>query len=130
VLNRTWLGLRIRALAQDEVAARLMGVRVTISGHATWAIAGALTAAAGGIIVPAFALNPQAGDSIGLTAFAVVILGGLGSLGGAVVAGLGLGVIESLTEGYIGSGLDAIVAFTALILMLLLRPQGIAGRTA
>jgi branched-chain amino acid transport system permease protein len=130
LLNHTWLGLRIRALAQDETAARLMGMRITWSRHATWAIAGALTGAAGSVIVPAFALQPSAGDSIGLTAFAVVILGGLGSLWGAVIASLTLGVLESLTEGYIGSGLDEIVAFTALVAMLLVRPQGLAGRAA
>ena len=129
-IEKTWMGLQIRMLAQDEVAAQLMGVNIHRTAAATWAISGALTAAAGVLVLPVFALNPFVGDSAGLTSFAVVIFGGVGSVLGTVLAGFVLAIGQSLAEGYLISGITEIVAFTLMILVLILRPKGLLGKGA
>ncbi|HXX37036.1 MAG TPA: branched-chain amino acid ABC transporter permease [bacterium] len=127
-IERTWVGLQIRMVAQDAMAAALMGVYINRVAVVAWAICGTLTAAAGVLIVPAFALEPSVGDAVTLTAFAVVIFGGIGSVLGTIVAGLALGISESLSEGYLFPGIRQIVAFAVLIIVLVIRSQKLRGR--
>jgi len=127
-IEKTWVGLQIRMLAQDAMTAALMGVYINRIAAVAWAICGALTAAAGVLIAPVFALEPSAGDAVTLTAFAVVIFGGIGSVLGTIVAGLTLGISESLAEGYLLPGIRQIVAFTVLIIVLVVRSQKLRGR--
>jgi len=129
-LKWTWLGLQVRALAADDDTAALMGVRTGRMAALTWALSGLLAGAAGAVLMPSSGLQPAVGLPIAVTAFTVVIAGGVGKMSGMVYTGLGLGVILSLVTGYLGSGLDDIVTFLVLLAVLIVRPQGIMGRAA
>jgi len=128
VIERTQLGLQMRALAQDPIGAKLSGTDVDRISAITFAIAGATAAAAGILISPVFALTPFAGDVVTIKSFAIVVLGGVGSIPGTIIAGLMLGVVESLTSGYVSVGLESLVAFVVLIATLLFKPSGLLGR--
>jgi len=126
----SWIGIAMRCVAQDMVAARLMGISLNRVAATTMAISAGLAAAAGGLIGPLFVVEPNMGVSLLLKAFAVVILGGVGNVAGAIAAGLLLGVTESLAAGFIATGLKDLVAFVILILVLVVRPTGLLGRTS
>ncbi len=128
VLNRTRLGLAIRATAQNRDAALLMGISMTHVRFATFAMGAALGAIAGALLGATFPIYPSMGVNPVLKAFVVLVLGGIGSLWGAVIGGLVLGVSEVLVAGYISSELSDIGTFAILVLVLLLRPQGLFGR--
>lgn len=129
LLQRTRLGLMIRAVAQNEDAARLMGINVGAIVVAISFLSGLLGGAAGILIGLNFnAIQPFMGESMMLRGFAVVIIGGLGDIRGALVAGLLLGVLEVLTAGYVSSSAKEAVAFTVLVLTLWFRPVGLFGR--
>jgi branched-chain amino acid transport system permease protein len=127
VLRFTWSGRAVRALAQNSVIAQVCGVDVRRVAALTFAIGAALAGFAGVMMATIYTLNPMSGDMFTLKAFTVVILGGLGSIPGAIVAGLLLGVTESLVAGYLGNGFRDIVGFTLVIAVLVLRPQGLFG---
>jgi branched-chain amino acid transport system permease protein len=129
-LNKTRLGLQIRALAEDQTMAEMLGVRVGLLSSVTWGIGGALTGAAGALIIPAYTLESTSAFHTAIMAFAVVIVGGLGSIWGTVVAGLSLGIVTALVDGYVLSGMNEVIAFTLLLLILLFKPQGLLGRVA
>jgi branched-chain amino acid transport system permease protein len=120
----------MRAVAQDPVAARLLGV--PIDRVASWSFAfGSGMAGLGGALVGAtFTMSFDMGSPIILKAFVVVVLGGLGSVGGAIAGGLLLGVVDSLTLTYVTSQFKQLVAFSLLILVLVLRPSGLFGQRA
>ncbi len=125
LLLRTRLGRDIRATSQNRVAALLMGIRVERIDTVTFGIGAALAGLAGslyGIVNP---FNPYAGTLPAIKAFAVIILGGLGSVRGAVVGGLLYGVVESVATFILGGTWRDGVAFLLLILVLLFRPQGL-----
>lgn len=126
--NRTLLGKGMRAAAANPDAASLVGVSSSTSSLVAWTMAAALGAAAGVIIAPINYVAYSFGVMYGLKGFAAAILGGLGSAPGAVVGGLMLGVLEVITAGVLPSGYKDAVAFLIIILVLLIRPQGLMGR--
>ncbi|HEV7370961.1 branched-chain amino acid ABC transporter permease [Arenibaculum sp.] len=129
LLQRTRLGLMIRALAENEDAARLMGINVDATVMAVSFLSGFLGGAAGVLIGLNFnAIQPFMGEAMMLRGFAVIIIGGLGDIRGALVAGVLLGVLEVLTAGYISSTAKEAVAFSILVLTLWFRPVGLFGR--
>ena len=123
----TLLGIALRATAQNLPVARLMGVRVGRVYATTWAFAAVLGAVAGMLIAPTTALYPGFMGEVAIKGFAGAILGGLGSLPGAVIGGLLLGVFENLIAGYLSTELKAVFAFSLILLVLVLRPEGIMG---
>lgn len=128
VLNRSRLGLAIRAVAQNRPAAQLMGIELTHVRIATFAI-GALLGGLGGALLGAnFPIYPTMGINPVLKAFVVLVIGGIGNLWGAIFGGLLLGVVEVMVAGYISSELQDVGTFLILVLVLLLRPQGLFGR--
>ena len=130
-IRRTPMGKAIRAIAADQKAARLLGIHVEAVIATTFITAGALAGAAG-ILVGLLTNNivPDMGGQIQLRGLAVVILGGMGNMEGAVLGGLILGVIETFTIAYLPGGSDVkdAVVFLILFLILFVRPNGIMGR--
>jgi branched-chain amino acid transport system permease protein len=127
-LTRTRLGIATRALAQDETTAALMGINVPRLRALVFAISTALGAAAGILFASLTYAVFDMGLWMGLKGFAAAVLGGLGSLPGAVLGGLVLGLLEQLSSGYISSLYRDVTSLTVLILVLLLRPRGLLGR--
>jgi branched-chain amino acid transport system permease protein len=128
VIKKTWFGRIIRATSQDREMAELNGVNTTRLNMLSFGLGCALAAAAGVILTPVFPVTPNAGVPVALTAFVVVVLGGMGSLWGCVVGGLILGLVENLGASYISSGYKHVFSFIILILVLLTRPSGLFGR--
>jgi len=126
--NRTLLGKGMRAAADNPDAASLVGVSSSTSSLVAWTLAAGLGAAAGVVIAPINFAQYSAGTTLGLKGFSAAVLGGLGSAPGAVVGGLVLGVLETITASYLPSGYKDAVAFLILILVLLVRPQGLLGK--
>lgn len=126
-LRYTRIGYAIRAAAQNKMAARLMGINIYEVYAITFGIALGLTAMAGAMMGTFQPVTPITGPIWTLRAFAIVALGGLGKVEGAVVGGLTLGLAESFVGGYVGIGWATAVAFIMLVVMLVLRPQGITG---
>ncbi len=125
MIKKTWFGRIIRAASQDREMAELNGVRLNML---SFGLGCALAAAAGVILSPVFPVTPNAGVPIALTAFVVVVLGGMGSMWGCVVGGLMLGLVENLGAAFISSGYKNVFGFIILILVLLIRPAGLFGR--
>ena len=129
LLHGTRLGLAIRAIAENPAAAGLMGVNAGRTAALVSFVSGALAGTGGVLIGLNFdAIQPYMGETMMLRGFAVVIVGGLGSIPGALLAGLLLGVAEVLTAAYVGSGIKEAVAFLALVLVLWTHPTGLFGR--
>jgi branched-chain amino acid transport system permease protein len=128
MIKKTWFGRIIRAASQDREMAELNGVDTTRLNMLSFGLGCALAAAAGVILSPVFPVTPNAGVAIALTAFVVVVLGGMGSMWGCVVGGLTLGLVENLGAAFISSGYKNIFGFIILILVLLIRPAGLFGR--
>ena len=129
LVARTRLGRGMRAIAENPTAARVLGVNVDRVTATTFAISSALGAVAGAL----FALNVNTaqlgmGSAIELKGLAVIIVGGMSSLPGALVGGLLLGVAEVFTVQYLGSSWRDLVAFALLFLILVVRPQGLFGK--
>ena len=128
LLLKTKTGKSVRAVAQNRHAAVLMGVNVNFVSSVVFAISSALGVAAGALIGALLALAPGVGESFAVKGFAVLILGGLGSLPGAILGGLVLGVSESLAAGFISSAYKDVISFLIMILVLLVMPQGLMGK--
>jgi branched-chain amino acid transport system permease protein len=126
VLVRTTYGKALRAIADDQGAAALMGISVQRIIATTFVVASALAGVAGWIVVTSGTITPFLGANYLLRGFAVALIGGLGNIPGAVVAGLGLGVAESLAAGYVDPGWTDAYVFGAVIVILLWRPTGLA----
>jgi branched-chain amino acid transport system permease protein len=126
-LNRTDLGQAMRAAAQDRDMAMLIGINPNHVYRVAVGLAAALTAAAGALLMPFFVVTPFVGTQFGLLAFAVVIVGTLGDLRGALLAGLLMGVAESLGVQFIGADSGRIAVFALLLATLILRPTGLLG---
>jgi branched-chain amino acid transport system permease protein len=127
-LRYTTLGTAIRATFQDREAAALMGINTSLMNMVTFAWGASLAAAAGGLLGPIFQVFPTMGAVVSSKSFAVVIAGGLGNFPGAILAGLLLGVAESLGAGYISSGYRDAIAFVLIIIVLIFRPTGLLGK--
>lgn len=127
-LNRTRTGRAIRAVAQDESLAAAFGVNVDRIFMITVAIAIGLAAAAGTLMMPHLFVHPRVGQFFILIAFAIVVLGGMGSLRGALLAGLIVGVVEAFGQVYIGGVAGRIMVFAMILIVLYLRPAGLLGR--
>ena len=127
-MARTATGRALRALAQDPEVARIQGIRIDRLIPVTFGIGVALAALAGGLMAPLFSVSPFAGITPMLKAFIVVILGGLGSIPGAVVGGLLLGILESFSTTFIGGSSADILQMLVVILVLLFRPWGLMGQ--
>lgn len=129
VIEKTKIGKAMRAVAQDKDAASLMGISIDRVYTFTFAVGSALAAAAGALIAPIFQVFPTMGFVPFIKAFTVVILGGLGSVIGAIYAGFILGIAESLGAAYISTAYKDSFAFIILILVLLFKPSGLMGRS-
>jgi len=128
VVQHTRLGKAMRASAYDKPAARLMGINVDMIIAATFALGGALAGAAGVLSATAYPrVNYLMGFIPGLKAFVAAVIGGIGSIPGAVVGSLIMGQAEVLTAGFISTPMRDAIAFSLLIIVLLIRPQGIFG---
>jgi branched-chain amino acid transport system permease protein len=125
-LRFTRLGMAMRAVAANETAALLMGVSVDRIHAAAWMLSAAIAAVAGVLFAINFKLAPDLWFQ-GLKSFPAVILGGLDSVIGASLAGLIIGVIENLAQGYLGEGLREIAGFVVIIVVLMVRPYGLFG---
>lgn len=131
ILRHSRLGLAIRALAANADAAELMGIDTGAVVAAVSFLSGALGGAAGVLIGLNFnAIQPFMGEAMMLRGFAVIIIGGLGDIGGALVAGLALGLLEVMAAAYVSSALKEALAFALLVLTLWFRPVGLFGRAA
>jgi branched-chain amino acid transport system permease protein len=126
-LKKTTSGKRIRAAADNRTGAILVGIKVTRICNISFAIGAATTGAAGALLLPLMPISPHIGHDFTLTAFVVVILGGMGNLLGALVGGLILGMAESLATLFLPATLKQVVSFSFLIIIMLFRPQGIFG---
>ena len=129
LMHGTRLGLAIRAMAEKPDAAELMGINTGRAAALVSFVSGCLAGAGGVLIGLNFnAVHPYMGETMMLRGFVVIIVGGMGDLRGAVLAGLALGVIEVMTAGYVSSGLKEAVAFLVLVAVLWTRPSGLFGR--
>lgn len=128
-VNYTKIGKAMRAVSYDRGAALLMGINVNKIISFTFAIGSALAAAAGILFASAYPqVEPYMGSMPGLKAFVAAVLGGIGSIPGAMIGGFIMGIAETLTKGFISSQLADAIAFGILIIILVVKPSGIMGR--
>ena len=127
-LARTMTGKAIRAVTQDKRAARAMGINVERTFLITFGIGAALAGMAGVMLTPIYAITPAVGGNFILAAFAVVVLGGLGSVWGAYIGGLIVGIVEALAGFYIDPVLRSAVWFMIFLIVLIVRPAGLLGQ--
>jgi branched-chain amino acid transport system permease protein len=128
-LLKTNTGQAIRATAQDREAARLMGINVKRMSIIAFGLGTALAAAAGGLISPTYYIFPQVGSVFTLKAFVITVLGGMGSIVGATLGGVLIGVAESVGGVYLGSGWKEVIVFVLFLLVLLFKPSGLLGKS-
>ncbi|MGQ9857211.1 MAG: branched-chain amino acid ABC transporter permease [Thermodesulfobacteriota bacterium] len=127
-IKRTTLGAAIEAVAQNPEGAMLVGIDVNRVSSLTFAISAATAAAAACLVAPIFIISPTMGALLGMKAFVIVILGGLGSIPGAILGGYILGLVEALGGGYLSAAYKDVYAFGALILILSIKPTGLFGK--
>ena len=127
-LKKTTLGSTIEAVAQDREGAMLVGISVNRVSSLTFAISTATAATAATLVAPIFIISPSMGALLGMKAFIICILGGLGSVPGAILGGVILGMMEALGGGYVSAAYKDVYAFGALILILAVKPTGLFGR--
>ena len=128
-INKTKVGQAMLAVSEDNGAATLMGIDVNRTIAITFAIGSALAAVAGALLCSTYpSLTPYTGSMPGIKAFVAAVFGGIGSIPGALIGGVLVGVIENLSKAYISSQLSDTIVFSVLILVLLIRPTGILGR--
>jgi len=130
LLTLTDTGKAIRAVAKEKLGAQLCGVDVAHVYAVTFGLGTACVAIAACLLIPTYYVNPHVGNAFVLIAFTTVVLGGMGSIPGAVLGGLFVGVVESLCGLYLGESLGQIGIFLMFILVLLLRPSGLFGERA
>ena len=127
--SRTKMGKAMRAVSEDKGAAELMGINVNRTISLTFAIGSALAAIAGVLLCSAYpTLQPTTGSMPGIKAFTAAVFGGIGSIPGAMIGGLLLGIIEILGKAYISTELGDALVFAVLIIVLLFKPAGLMGK--
>ena len=128
-INKTKMGQAMLAVSEDRGAATLMGINVNRTISVTFAIGSALAAVAGVLLCSAYpSLSPYTGSMPGIKAFVAAVFGGIGSIPGAFIGGILLGIIENLAKAYISSQPSDAIVFSVLIIVLLVRPTGILGK--
>lgn len=127
--KKTRMGKGMRAVSEDKEAAELMGINVNVSISVTFAIGSALAAIAGVLLCSAYpVLSPTTGAMPGIKAFTAAVFGGIGSIPGAMIGGILLGIIEIFSKSYISTELSDAIVFAVLIIVLLVKPTGILGK--
>ncbi len=126
-VQKTKLGLAIRALQQDQDAAALQGINIASTRIVIWVVASSLAAVAGVLLASTTYVTPWMGSGYLLKGFAVVIMGGLGSIPGALIGGFVLGFVDSFGQTYLGT-YSYMFAFAFIMLVLIVRPQGLMGK--
>ena len=128
-VNKTKMGSAMRAVSEDKSAAELMGINVNSTISLTFAIGSALAAVAGVLYICQYqSMKPTLGALPGIKAFVAAVLGGIGSIPGAMLGGILLGLIESVSKAYISTELADAIVFGVLIVVLLFRPSGLLGK--
>jgi branched-chain amino acid transport system permease protein len=130
IMTFTDTGKAIRAVAREKLGAELAGIDVAHIYAMTFGLGTACVAVAACLLLPTYYANPKAGNAFVLVAFTIVVLGGMGSVPGALIGGLAIGVVESLSGLYFGDSLGQLGVYLIFILVLLLRPTGLFGATA
>jgi len=128
LLRVSKLGRSIRAVSQDLDASRLCGVNLSRTYAVTYGLGAAIAGGAGALLTLVMSINPQFGAPLTMKSFVVAVLGGLGTVWGSVVGGLVLGVAEEFGVLYLGDTLRNGIGFGMLVLVLMLRPQGLLGK--
>jgi len=126
-LQRTRFGKAIRSVSQAPELAVISGISINLVRNVTFALGAAMAGLAGVLLAPTFASDPQLGARFGIKAFAVIIVGGMGSYPGALVAALALGVMEVFMGFWFGQVIGAATLFLAMLIILVIRPRGIFG---
>ena len=128
-INKTKLGKAMRAVSEDQGAAQLMGINVNTTVSLTFAIGSGLAAVAGVLLCSTYpSLTPYTGAMPGIKAFVAAVFGGIGSIPGAMIGGLLIGVIEIIGKAYISSQITDAIVFAILVIVLLVKPTGILGK--
>ncbi len=130
IMGRTDVGRAIRAVAKEKLGAELAGIDVAHIYAVTFGLGTACVAIAACLLIPSYYVNPTAGNAFILVAFTIVVLGGMGSVPGALIGGLIIGVVESLSSLFLGESLGQIGIFLIFIAVLLVRPRGLFGARA
>jgi branched-chain amino acid transport system permease protein len=130
IMQWTDTGKAIRAVAKEKLGAELAGIDVAHIYAVTFGLGTACLAIAACLLIPTYYVNPHAGNAFVLVAFTIVVLGGMGSVVGALIGGLFVGVVESLSGLYLGESLGQIGIFLMFIIVLLFRPSGLFGERA
>lgn len=130
IMHWTDTGKAIRAVAKERLGAELCGIDVAHIYAVTFGLGTACVAVAACLLIPTYYVNPTAGEAFVLIAFTIVVLGGMGSIAGALIGGLCVGVVESLSSLFLGQSLGQIGIFVLFIIMLLIRPSGLFGASA
>ena len=128
LLTRTVIGSRLLAVSEDRQAAMLMGIRPDRMQALAWGLSAGGTGIAGALIATFYYISPTVGESLALTAFVVVTLGGFGSVPGAMLAGLLIGVIQSLSSYWLGPVYKDIIVYALFVAVLWVRPEGLFGK--
>jgi branched-chain amino acid transport system permease protein len=128
LITRTQLGRAMRAVAQDQEIALVQGIRVEIIYPVAFVLGVGLAALAGALMAPILSVSPFIGLTPTLKAFVIVVIGGLGSVPGAIAGGLLIGILESFAGTYFSASLAEMLQFLVVIALVLLRPQGLLGR--
>jgi branched-chain amino acid transport system permease protein len=129
VIERTRLGAYLRAATENPTLVRAFGINVPRMITLTYGFGVALAALAGVMAAPIYGVNPQMGANLIIVVFAVVVIGGMGSIMGAIVTGFGLGIIEGLTKVFYPEASNTVI-FVIMAIVLLIRPAGLFGRSA
>ncbi|MEW2507517.1 branched-chain amino acid ABC transporter permease [Amycolatopsis sp. NPDC047767] len=130
VLRGTSAGLRMRLVASNRLGATVVGVNPARVSTLAWCVGGGLAALSGALIFPTYLLSPDLGQQYTFDSFAAVVLGGFGSLPGAAVGGVLIGVVQSVVSGAIGASYSAFVSLGVMLVILLTRPTGLFGARA
>jgi len=128
LLSHTAIGSRLLAVAEDRNAAMLMGIRPDRMQALAWGLASAAAGIAGALMAAIYPISPTIGETLAITAFVVVTFGGFGSVPGALVAGLVIGVVQGLSAFWFGPIYRDVAVYVLFVLMLWVRPQGLMGR--